>query len=419
MFAPYELYIGWRYTRARRGNAFISFISLISMLGVAVGVMALIVVLSVMNGFENELRERILGVTSHATVERYGEPLADWQGVREVALAQPQVLGAAPYIEGEAMLRRGGALTGALLRGVDPALESTVSQVAEQMVAGRLQALASGEYGIVLGRALADVLGVGMGDPVDVLIPQANVTPAGIIPRLRRFTVVGLFELGMYEYDRGQAFIHLGDAARLYRLDGAVGGLRLRFDDIFAAPARAREVAAALASRFGAGLYVSDWTLRHANFFRAIRTEKTVMFVILALIIAVAAFNIVSTLVMVVTDKRADIAILRTLGAPPASIMTIFVIQGSLIGLIGTALGTAAGVALALNVETLVPAIERLAGYQFLPSDVYYISELPSDLQGRDVVRIAGLALVLAFVSTLYPAWRAARTEPAEALRHE
>ncbi|MDY6943661.1 MAG: lipoprotein-releasing ABC transporter permease subunit [Pseudomonadota bacterium] len=415
MFRPYEVYIGLRYTRAKRSNHFISFISMTSMAGVALGVTALIVVLSVMNGFEAELRERILGMTSHINVAQYDGRLEGWEALRDELLQEPDILGAAPYVEGEAMLRRGRALTGGLLRGVLPELEPTVSEVDQHMIAGRLSDLVAGGYGVVMGKALADALGLTVGDSVDIMIPQASVTPAGLIPRLRRFEVVGLFEVGMYEYDRSQAFIHLDDAARLYRLDGKVNGLRLRIDDLFRAPT----VSQALTSKVPPGIYLSDWTRRHANFFRAIRTEKTVMFVILALIVAVAAFNIVSTLVMVVTDKQADIAVLRTVGATPLSVMTVFVVQGALLGVIGTLLGVVGGVTLALNVETLVPTLENLIGYQFLPADVYYISDLPSELQIDDVIRISLIALGLSFVSTLYPAWRASRVDPAEALRYE
>lgn len=416
MFNPFELYVGLRYTRSRRRNQFISFISLTSMAGVALGVAALIVVLSVMNGFEQELRARILGMTAHATITGFDGRLTSWGELRQRALAHPRVEGAAPFIEGEAMLRHGQSVTGGLIRGVVPSLESSVSEIGTHMTAGRLAGLEPGEYGIVLGSALARALGVQPGDGVDVLVPQATVTPAGVMPRMRRFDVIGIFEVGMYEYDRSQAVIHLRDAQSLYRLaEDTVEGLRLRTEDIFAAPMIARD----LAERLPGGYFVRDWTERHANFFRAIRTEKTVMFVILALIVAVAAFNIVSTLVMTVIDKQGDIAILRTLGAGPPSIMAIFVVQGALIGIVGTAIGVLLGVSLALNVETVVSAIEGLIGFQFLPADVYYISDLPSELQWRDVSRIALLSLALSLLSTLYPAWRAARTEPAEALRYE
>lgn len=415
MFQPFELAVGLRYTRAKRRNHFISFISLISMLGIALGVTALITVLSVMNGFERELRERILGMTSHATVAAFEGGLAAPAELGELALRHPEVTGVAPYVEGEGMARRGGTLSGVLLRGVDPTAEPDVSDVGEHMLSGGLDDLESGEFRLVIGAELARALGVAPGDKVDLMIPQASVTPAGISPRFRRFTVSGVFEIGMYEYDRSMVYMHIDDAAALYRLGDRVTGLRLKLADMFAAPRVSREVA----DNLPGFVYVRDWTQQHANFFRAVRTEKVVMFVILSLIIAVAAFNIVSTLVMVVTDKQSDIAILRTLGATPRSITLIFMVQGALIGIFGTALGLAGGVSLALNVETLVPALERLMDQDFLSADVYYISDLPSELHGDDVFKIALLSLGLGLVSTLYPAWRAARVQPAEALRYE
>ncbi|MFZ5532436.1 MAG: lipoprotein-releasing ABC transporter permease subunit [Pseudomonadota bacterium] len=415
MFRPFELFIGLRYSRSRRRNHFISFISLISMLGVALGVAALIVVLSVMNGFEQELRQRILGMTAHATVSNFDVRVEDWPRLAEQAANHPHVIGTAPYIEGEAIFRHGRILTGGMLYGVLPEREGQVSDVGRRMVAGRLEDLTDGGYGVVLGKALAEALGVGLGDAVDLMVPQANLTPAGLIPRLRRFRVVGVFEVGMYEYDRTQAFVHIRDAARLMDLGEAVSGVRLRLDDLYRAPQVSRDLVQIL----DPGYFATDWTRRHANFFRAIRTEKTVMFIILAMIVGVAAFNIVSTLVMVVTDKQGDIAILRTLGASPASIMGIFIVQGVLIGVVGTLAGVAIGTLVAVNVETLVPLIERAVGFQFLPADVYYISELPSRVEIADIVQIAVLAFALSLLSTLYPAWRAARTEPAEALRYE
>ncbi|GMV68662.1 MAG: permease [Pseudomonadota bacterium] len=415
MFRPFELFIGLRYSRSRRRNHFISFISLISMLGVALGVAALIVVLSVMNGFEQELRQRILGMTAHATVSNFDVRVEDWPRLAEQAARHPQVIGTAPYIEGEAIFRHARILTGGMLYGVLPEREGQVSEVGRRMVAGRLEDLTDGGYGVVLGKALAEALGVGLGDAVDLMVPQANLTPAGLIPRLRRFRVVGVFEVGMYEYDRTQAFVHLRDAARLMDLGEAVSGVRLKLDDLYRAPQVSRD----LVQTLDPGYFATDWTRRHANFFRAIRTEKTVMFIILAMIVGVAAFNIVSTLVMVVTDKQGDIAILRTLGASPASIMGVFIVQGVLIGVVGTLAGVAVGTLVAVNVETLVPLIERAVGFQFLPADVYYISELPSRVEIADIVQIAVLAFALSLLSTLYPAWRAARTEPAEALRYE
>lgn len=415
MFNPIELYVGLRYIRAKRRNHFISVISLISVLGIALGVMALIVVLSVMNGFQTELRDRILSMTSHATVVGFDGRLSDWRALRERVLAHPEVVGAAPYVEGQGMLSSQGTMSGVMLRGILPAEEVAVSQIGEKMIAGELDALRPGEYGIVLGKELAYALGVGMGDKVILMIAQGSVTPAGFVPRLRRFTVVGIFEVGMYEYDRNLAVAHLEDAARMFDLQGTVSGLRLKLQDMFQAPRVAYELARSVQGPF----YFSDWTRHHANFFRAIQTEKTVMFVILTLIVAVAAFNIISTLVMVVTDKQADIAILRTLGLTPGSVMTVFIVQGLVIGLIGTVVGVTGGVLLALNVESIVPWLEETFKTQFLPADVYYISELPSEMHLSDVVTIGLTAFVMTLLSTLYPAWRAARTQPAEALRYE
>jgi lipoprotein-releasing system permease protein len=415
MFRPLELFVGLRYTRAKRRNHFISFISLTSMLGIALGVTALITVLSVMNGFEKELRERILGMASHATVSGPEGRLQDWRTVAAQIAGHPRVLGLAPYVQAEGMLTEGDAVRGTVIRGVLPEAEPEVSDVGAHLRSGRLEDLVPGAFGILLGKDLARILGVGLGDRVTLVAPQARVTPAGLLPRLRRFTVVGVFEIGMYEYDAGLALVHLDDAAKLFGLGDAVSGLRLKLDELFAAPRVSREVAAQLPGRY----WVTDWTQQHANFFRAVRTEKTVMFVILTLIVAVAAFNIVSTLVMVVSDKTADIAILRTLGASPRSIMGMFMVQGSIIGVVGTILGVIGGVALALNVETVVAGIEALFRVKFLSPDVYYISDLPSDMRWADVVRIALVALVLSLTATLYPAWRASRTQPAEALRYE
>ena len=415
MFRPLEVFIGLRYTRAKRRNHFISFISLISMLGIALGVTALITVLSVMNGFEKELRQRILGVVSHAMVQHDSGALGGWAQLREELARYPGVVGVAPFVHAEGMISHGDRVAGALLQGVLPELEPQVSELPHKLVAGEFGALTAGSYGIILGRDLAYTLGASLGDQVVVITPQASLTPAGFLPRLKRFTVVGIFSVGMYEYDSALALMHLEDAATLYRLDGGVSGLRLKLDDMFRAPAVGR----ALAQELPAGFRVIDWTRQHSNFFRAVKMEKTVMFVILFLIVAVAAFNLVSTLVMMVTDKRSDIAILRTLGSSPASIMAVFIVQGSVVGVIGTALGMIGGVALALNVETLVPAIERLFHVQFLAPDVYYISDLPSDMRWGDVYSVGGIALLLCLLATLYPAWRAARVQPAEALRYE
>ena len=412
---PYELFAGLRYTRAKRRNHFISFISLASMIGIAIGVMALITVLSVMNGFERELRTRILGMASHATITGSSEGLADWQTAAELARKRPEIEAAAPYIEGEGMVKVGSELSGTMLRGISPADEAKVDDVATHMKVGSLNDLKPGTYNIVLGRELAQLLGVTVGDKVDLMIPQATVTPAGVLPRFRRFTVSGVFQVGMYEFDRGLVLINIDDAAALLRMPGRVTGVRLKLHDLFEAPRVARELAQQLPGVY----YVSDWTRSHANFFRAVATEKMVMFIILSLIVGVAAFNIVSTLVMVVQDKQADIAILRTLGATPRSIMAIFMVQGSIIGVVGTLFGVIFGVLLALNVEQLVPILEALTGHQFLSPDVYYISDLPSELKASDVFRISMLSLALGLLSTIYPAYRASRVNPAEALRYE
>jgi len=415
MFRPLELFVGLRYTHSKRRTHFISFISMTSMLGIALGVTALITVLSVMNGFEKELRDRILGMAAHATVTTYSGKLADWQSLSQTLQEQPRIVAMAPYVRGESMLSHGKRVSGALIRGIAPELEGGVSDVVTHISGGEIAQLREGDYNIILGSELAIALGVGVGDSVTVVAPQITIGPTGILPRLRRFTVVGLFEVGMYEFDRGVALVHIRDAARLFRLDDAVTGLRLKLDDIFAAPQFARNLSMELLGDYR----VEDWSHQHANFFRAVKTEKRVMFIILTLIVAVAAFNIVSTLIMVVTDKRADIAILRTLGASPGSIMTIFIIQGVVIGVLGTALGVAGGLGLALNVENIVPAIEQLFNVEFLAADVYYISEVPSELHWDDVWLMASVSLGLSLLATLYPAWRAARTQPAEALRYE
>ena len=415
MFKSLPLFIGLRYTRAKRRNHFISFISLTSMLGITLGVTALITVLSVMNGFEKELRERILGMASHATITGPGNSLYNWQELADIARQHPQVIGTAPYIEGEGMLSNGDQVSGVALRGIDIAHEGEVSEVAEKLIMGDFKQLVAGEYGIVLGVDLARSLGVMTGDKVSLIVSKANISPAGIMPRMKRFTVVGIFEVGMYEYDSALALLDINDAAKLYQMPGEVSGLRLKLEDMFKAPQIARELVKGQLGSY----YMSDWTRKHANFFRAIQIEKTMMFLILSLIIAVAAFNIVSTLVMVVTDKAADIAILRTLGATPTTVLLIFMVQGCVIGFIGTAMGLLGGVSLALNVETVVPALESLLGMKFLAPDVYYITDLPSDLQWDDVFKITSISFLLSLLATLYPAWRASKTQPAEVLRHE
>lgn len=407
--------VGVRYLRARTHNRFVSFISSISILGVALGVTVLIVVLSVMNGFETELRSRILSMTSHASLESFGAGLARWEQVRATVETDPDVRAAAPYIQGEAMLLHGDGVSGAIVRGIIPLEERRVSGLGDMMTHGALEALQPGGWNIVIGSALARELQAEIGDRVVVAISQGTVTPAGLVPRLRRFTVAGIFEAGMYEFDRGLAFMHLDDAARLWRMDDAVTGLRLSLDDMFLAPQVARRVATEL----GGGFYVSDWTRQHVNFFRSIQLSKQMMFTILLLVIAVAAFNIVSTLVMVVKDKQGDIAILRTLGASPGGIMVVFMIQGTLIGVAGTLAGLGLGALLALNIEQLVHWLEAAVGTTFLAADVYFISDLPAELRAGDLLRICGTALGLTVLSTIYPAWRAARSQPAEALRHE
>ncbi len=414
---PFEWTIGLRYTRASRRsarNSFISFISLISMAGIALGVAALIVVLSVMNGFQKEVRDRMLSVLSHVEVFDGAGSLPDWQDTAAQALRHPQVRGAAPFVDGQAMVTRNDTVRGVVVRGILPAEEPKVSDVASQVVQGSLRSLVPGEFNIVVGSALARSLGLHIGDKLTLIAPQGQVTPAGVLPRLKQFNVTGIFEAGHYEFDSSLAFIHLEDGERMFRLAGP-SGLRLKLADMQRAP----EVAADLSVQLKGDFYLRDWSQQNRNWFAAVQTEKRMMFIILTLIIAVAAFNLVSTLVMTVTDKHADIAILRTLGASPSSIMRIFIIQGALVGLIGTAIGVALGVLIALNIGVIVPFIESLFGVQFLPRDIYLISAVPSDLRWPDVGRIGGIAVLLAFLATLYPSWSAARVRPAEALRYE
>lgn len=414
MLNSFEGMIGLHYVRARRRNHFISFISLASMLGVALGVLALITVLSVMNGFEKELKERILGMASHATVIEDGNVLNEWEPIAAKVLQHPEIIGVAPYLHGEGMLVNDRHVNGAIIRGILPAEEPKVAVVTEKMIAGELNALREGRFNIVLGAELAAKLGVALGDKLTLVAPQANVTPAGILPRLKRFTLAGIFEVGMHEFDSGLALIHMRDALRLFRKSGPTG-LRLKTSDILRAPVISREIVAELPGRY----WVVDWTQRHANFFRALKIEKTVMFVILTLIVAVAAFNIISTLVMMIADKQSDIAVLRTLGASPVSILKIFMIQGTIIGSTGILLGVIGGVWLAANVETLVSGLEAMLGRKFLSPDVYYISDLPSELHWNDVLTISLVAFALCLAATVYPALRAAAIQPAEALRHE
>ena len=417
MFKPLVLYIGLRYTRAERRTQFISFITLTSVLGIALGVTALITVLSVMNGFEAELRERILGMTSHSTVTGFDRQLSDWKSLKKRLKETPHVEGMAPFVQGQVMINADHQVSGTMIRGISPADEPNVSEVAEKMLnGGKITHLEAGKFQIILGAELANYLSVFVGDKITVISPQLNATPAGVIPRLRRFTIVGLFKVGMYEYDRNMALIHIKDAAKLFRLGDNVSGLRLRLDDVFNAPRLSQELANDLADD---NYLFSDWTEAHGNFFQAIKTEKRVMFIILLLIVAVAAFNIVSTLVMVVTDKRGDIAILKTQGLSNASVMGIFMVLGVIIGITGTIFGTLGGVLLALNIETIIPAIENLFGVDVMAADVYYISEVPSKLALMDVVQIALMAFILSLLATIYPAWQASKVNPAEVLRYE
>ena len=411
----YEFFIGMRYTRARERTRFISVITAFSIIGIALGMTALITVLSVMNGFQREIRTRILGVASHVQLSGADGKLADWQRVAAASTRHEQVLAAAPFVNAQGLLTRGQAVRGASVRGVLPEREERVADIGRHMKHGRLENLKAGEYGIVLGVELARALGVTGGDTVVLVAPQGQVTPAGIIPRLRQFTVVGIFGVDHYEYDSGLALVHLEDAQRLFRFGDAVSGVRLKLKDLFQSGVVARDLGRTL----GPDVYATDWTLHHANFFRAVQIEKRMMFLIVFIIIFVAAFNIISSLLMAVKDKQSDIAILRTLGAAPLSITKIFLVQGTLIGVAGTALGLVGGITLALNVETVVPFIESLIGFKFLAKDVYYISDLPSEVQTPDVVITAVVSFGLSLLATIYPSWRAAKVNPAEALRYE
>jgi lipoprotein-releasing system permease protein len=418
MQVPYELLLGWRYTRAGRAarrNGFISFISGVSMLGIALGVAALIIVLSVMNGFQKEVRDRMLGVVSH--IEIYGvggQPLADLAQTLEQARRHPQVQAAAPFVATQALLARGEDMRGTLVRGIDPALEPEITALARSLKDGPFARLVPGEFGLVVGAELARQLALREGDAVTLIAPGGQVTPAGVLPRLKQMKVVGVFDAGHFEFDSGLVMMHIEDAQRLFRLEGPTG-VRLRLADLHRAP----EVGAQLAATLGDAVVVRDWTKQNRTWFAAVQLEKRMMFIILTLIVAVAAFNLVSTLVMTVTDKRADIAILRTLGASPASIMGVFVVQGAMVGVIGTLSGLLLGLGVAFNIGVIVPAIERALGASFLPRDIYLISAMPSDPQSADILPIALISLVLAFLATLYPSWRASRVNPAEALRYE
>ena len=411
MFRPLSFYIGLRYTAAKRRNHFISFISLTSMLGLMLGVAVLIIVLSVMNGFDRELKQRMV---PHATIQGASGPLEDWEEIDRRVQEHPRVLAAAPFIQGQGMVTGGGDVRGVMLSGIVPEQEATVSIIENHFIEGNLDELKPGEFGIIIGRLMANSLRLQVGDKLTVVLPEASVTPAGVLPRLKRFTVKGIFSVGA-ELDGNYALIHMDDAARLMRTGGRAEGVRLLVDDLFAAPRVVNQVAQDLGGRY----YVSDWTRTHGNLFQAIRMEKTMIGLLLMFIVAVAAFNIVSTLVMVVTDKTADIAILRTMGATPGRIMRIFIIQGAVIGIFGTLMGTALGIFGALNISGFISWLEGLMGHQFLSADVYFISYLPSQLQWQDVAIISSAGMVMSLLATIYPAWRASRVEPAEALRYE
>jgi lipoprotein-releasing system permease protein len=411
----FELDLGLRYVRAKRRNSFISFISFISMAGIALGVAALIIVISVMNGFQSELRSRMLAATSHLELRGIEGPMTDWQSVATKLKEQKEIAALAPYVQGEGMWVNGDMQRGSLIRGIDPAPESAVADVHKHMKVGELSALKPGEWGVILGLDLARNLGVRVGEKVALIISQGTVTPAGTVPRAKSFTVIGLFEVGWKDADERVAFIHVNDAQRLYQLGDAVTGVRARLNDLMQAPAFASRIAPILP----VGYAISDWTQANANFFKAVQLEKRVMYIILTLIVAVAAFNLVSTLVMVVTDKQSDIAILRTLGAKPSSIMQVFVVQGSIIGVIGTLIGLVLGLLIAFNLDAVVGTIERVFNVTFIDKSVYLITQLPSKVLAADVWTIVLMSLFMSLIATLYPSWSASRVSPAEALRYE
>jgi lipoprotein-releasing system permease protein len=414
--SSYEFFIGLRYTRAKRRNHYISFISLSSLLGITLGMTALITVMSVMNGFQKEIRTRILGVASHIQVSGVNEKLSDWQGVANEAIKHPQVEAAAPYVSAQGMVSFNQVVSGVLVRGVLPSTEDKVADFSRMMISGELNNLIPGEFGIVVGAELAQSLGASKGDKIVLISPQGQMTPVGILPRLKQFTITGIFKAGHFEYDSTLVLIHMADAQKLYRMESTrVSGVRLKLQDLF----QAQQVAQELVPMISATTLISDWTSQHANYFRAIQIEKRMLSLILALLILVAAFNIVSTLVMAVTDKQPDIAILRTLGASPRSIMKIFIIQGTLIGVFGTILGVLGGVLLAFNVDSVIAFIEYLFTVQFLSREVYYISEVPSDPHLADIVAVAMLSFGLTILATIYPSYRASKVNPAEALRYE
>ena len=415
MYRPLELFIGSRYLRAKRRNHFISFISFISVFSLALGITLIITVLSVMNGFQFEIKNRILSMTAHATVLELDGKLRDWKKVEDELKGQPEIQGSAPYVQGQAMIVHGKQVTGAMLNGIAPHLESKVSKIADHLQDADLDVLKSGKFGVLLGSDLANYLGVDVGEKITVITPEATVTPAGIVPKFRRFTVVGTYTVGMPQYDRNTAAIHIEDAKRLFRLGDAVSGLRLKFEDLF----DAQEITYHLRELLGGTYWVTDWTFHNRNFFRALKMEKTMMFIITIIIVFVAAFNIISMLVMVVTEKQSDIAIMRTLGISPRSIMGIFVVQGTVIGLVGTLLGALGGVLLASNLESLVRIVEKIRGVKFLSPDIYPISDFPSDVVTSEVITISVIAFIITVLATIYPAWKAARTQPADALRYE